>query len=280
MSNEALETELISPGSTLYYAFQRLPDPQRPPCLGLFALYHELRGLVFSQSETAYVQFGWWCEELERMLAGKSRHPVTRAISSWQHLFATQPLDWMTKLEPLVGVSQFNDEQELLEFSASVGAPLCAALHALSDMKPSGASSINEFANDVSVAYTLFDFLQNLGKYVREGIVPIPRSELDPSTVKAGDLLKMDDTPKFVTTIQLQHNRVATTLAAIHSKLPPNQVSKQYVALTITAIHTVILREIQDSHYDVVNNHIDITPFRKAWIAWSTYRKAMKNRSV
>ena len=279
MPNEPLESELISPGSTLYYAFLRLPDPQRSPCLGLFGLYHELRGLVFTQSETVYVQLGWWYEELERMLAGKSRHPLTRAISIWQHFFEDQPLKWMGRLEPMVGVSQFNDEQELLEFCVAVGAPLSAALHVLGDTKPGEASSINEFVNDVSVAYTLFDFLQNLGKYVRNGIVPIPRSELDPSTIQASELLSASNTSTLIRVTQRQYNRVADTLAGTYSKLPAGQVSKQYLALTITAIHKAILKEIQQSHYDVVNNYIDITPLRKAWIAWSTYRKAMRNRS-
>ncbi|MDJ0955658.1 MAG: squalene/phytoene synthase family protein [Arenicellales bacterium] len=280
MPNEPLESELIPPGSTLYYAFRRLPDHQRLPCLGLFGLYRELRGLVFTQSETVYVQFGWWYKELERMLAGKPRHPLTRAISTGQPLFVTQPLDWMNRLEPLLGLSQFDDEQELFEFCVTAGAPLSTAIHTLSDIEPSGVSSINEFANDVSVAYTLFDFLQNLGKYVRDGIVPIPRSELDRSTIPASDLLKAGNTSTLIHVMQHQTNRVENTLASAYLKLPTSQVSKQYVALTITAIHKAILREIHHSHYDVMNNHIDITPLRKAWIAWNTYRKARQNRSV
>ena len=280
MPNEPLESELITPGSTLYYAFQRLPDPQRLPCLGLFGLYHEFRELVLSQSDTAYVQFGWWYEELKRMLAGKSQHPITQAISTWQHLFEDQPLNWMGRLEPAIGVSQFNNEQELLEFCVAVGAPLSNAVHALSDMEPSEASSINEFANDVSVAYTLFDFLQNLGAYVREGIVPIPRSELDPSLTQANDLLSANAASKLTHVMQRQCNRVESTLAGTYSKLPASQVSNQYLALTITAIHKAILKEIRQSRYDVINNHVDITPLRKAWIAWSTYRKAIRNRSV
>ena len=279
-SGDVLETELITPGSTLYYAFRRLPDHHRLPCLGLFGLYYELRGLLFSHSETVYVQFAWWYEELERMLAGKPRHPVTQAISPWQYISEARPLDWMTKLEPLLGVSHFNDEQELLEFCVAAGAPVSAALRLLSDTETDKSLAINDFLIRMAVAYTLVDFLQNLGKYLRDGIVPIPRSELAPSCTRASELLAADNTPTFFKVMQTQYNRVENTLTAASAKLSANQIPKQYVALMIAEIHKAILREIQRSNYDVVKNYIDITPLRKAWIAWNTYRKVMRHASV
>lgn len=280
MQNEQLETALTTPGSTLYYALQRVPDSQRIPCLGLFCLYKELRGLVFSKSETVYVQLGWWYEELGRMLAGRSRHPVTQAISTWQDCSQARPLDWLTTLEPLLGVSRFNDEPELLAFCSTLSAPLRAAYHCLGAVEAGESSAVSEFITDASVAYILFDFVQNLGQYLRDGVVPIPRSELDSSCIQASDLLRSNKTPEFLNVMQLQYNRVSTALSNAPSKLSASETPKQHVALTVAAIHRTVLKEIQNSNYDVVDNCIDITPFRKAWIAWRTYREAIRDRSA
>ena len=277
MLNQQLESMLTAPGSTLYYALRRVPDSHRIPCLGLFGLYNELRELMFNKSETIYVQFGWWYEELERMLTGKSRHPVTQALSTWPHCPQAQPLDWIAKLEPLVGRFHINDEHELLEFCSTLSAPLRAVHHLLGDLEPNGdRSPIGDYINDTSVAYLLFDFLQNLGQYLRDDIAPIPQSELDDSQIQASDLLRPEMTPAFLYVMKTQYNRVSNILAQSSSKLPAREISKQHVALTITAIHKATLREIQHSNYDVVSNYIDITPFRKAWIAWHTYQKAMR----
>ena len=98
--------------------------------------------------------------------------------------------------------------------------------------------------------------------------------------MRASDLLRSEKTPAFLYIMQTQYNRVSKILAESFSKLPASEIPKQHVALTITAIHKATLKEIQRSNYDVVSNYIDITPFRKAWIAWHTYRKATQRRDV
>ena len=278
MPNEQLEAKLTAPGSTLDCAFRRLPDTHRLPCLGLFHLHDELRNLVFNRSETVYVQYGWWHEECARLLSGQPRHPATQAIMMWQQYAETDVCDWLRNLESSMGLSAFNDEAELLNLCASLTRPLFVAYSKLMlDLYNDEDRSLKDRDIDrISVAYTLFHFMQNLGQYLRQGIIPIPRSELS-DQITAGDLLARRVDSAFQNTMQVQYDRVSKLHADLCAKTSSHSVRNQPVISTIVAIHQATLREIQRSHYSVIDNHIDITPLRKTWIAWNAYRRATSN---
>lgn len=279
MSNDALETKLTVPGSTLYYALRQLPDSHRLPCLGLFCLHGELHDLVFNKSETVYIQSGWWREECARLSNGHPRHPVTQAISKWHDHPQANLLDWLKNLESLTGVSGFSDETELLDLCATLTRPLFAAYsYLLQDLDTnSNAYFEDSYINKISIAYSLFGFMQNLGQYLRSGIVPIPRSELRPGQPSAGEILRQRLNPSFQSVMEVQYNRLAELLSDLTEQSPANTGHKQAPISTIVAIQQAVLKEMRRSSYDVIDNHIDITPLRKMWISWNTQPKLKAN---
>lgn len=278
MQIDTLDTKLITPGSTLHYALRRLPDSHRIPCLGLFCLYGELHNLVFNKSETVYVQLGWWYEECVRLSNGHPRHPVTQAISKWQDHPQANMLEWLKNIELPIGVSGFDDETELLDLCSTLTRPLFAAYACLmQDLNPSSGPGFEENCIDkISIAYPLFGFIQNLGQYLRDGIVPIPRSELNPDQLTASDILRAGATRSFQSAMEVQYDRLSKVLRDL-SKPSPTPGHKQSVISTIVAIQQATLEEMRRSSFSVIDNYIDITPLRKTWIAWNTQRRVRAN---
>lgn len=270
MLNKHLQHSISPPGSTLYYALRRLPASQYTPCLGLFGLYRELQALLFAGTETSYVQFGWWYQEFERLLQGRPGHPLTRAVAKWPGCSAATPLEWLMGLEASVGVKSFDDENQLLALCSALGGPLFTAVHALTS---NSTANTTRFMHDTGVAYTLFGMIQDLGKHMRLGVVPIPQTDLHLHQLNSDDVLHARDEAAFANLMQLQYERVTGMHYNVSSTALANRGNGLVAASIITAINRAVLAEIKRNDFDVVDHHVDITPLRKAWIAHSTYRK-------
>ena len=268
MANPILQDTLCPEGSTLYYALNRLPPGKRSICVGLFGLYTEFHKLVFSTSDTVYVQYGWWYQELERLLSDTPRHPVTIAVSNWEGCDRAQPLQWIENLEPFIRTSTFEDENALLALCANLTEPLFRACNLVCGTTDPEDHTVRNAA----AAYTLFGFIQDFGRYVRDGIIPAPRSDLDSMNITSHSL-RTSGSPEIERLLQFQCDRAIGLLTP-----PPGEPSRgplltHYYVLIISAIHLATLHQIRRCHYDVVNSRIDITPLRKAWIAWKIFRK-------
>lgn len=276
--DDHLEAKLATPGTTLHCALHRLPDAHRLPCLGLFSLYGELHNLVFSQSDTVHLKLGWWYEEAARLADGRPRHPITRAISVWKDHSQADVPDWLASIEPMTGTSGFSDEAELIASCSTMTQPLFAAYSRLNQSLDTGtgADFDDNAARTISIAYPVFGFIQGLGQYLRDGIVPIPRSEL--TTVQpAADLLNQGFTPAFQRVMEVQYNRLSRLLIELSEGPLAATIRKHPVISTIVAIQTATLKEIQRGNLDVLAGRIDITPLRKTWIAWKSYRRALQD---
>ena len=69
----------------------------------------------------------------------------------------------------------------------------------------------------------------------------------------------------------------ATQARALYSEalaaLPRADRRSQRAQLAFAAIQHALLDEIEASDFQVLNQHIDLTPMRKLWIAWKTWLK-------
>lgn len=277
MIGSDLESDFAPPGSTLFYALQREQQVARLPQVGLFALHKNLHDLVFGDSDLTYVKFGWWREEVDRLLCGKPRHPVTRAIA---HCKISDPdllRNWVVNLAPFVGTTGFETKDELLRLSAALSEPLFATCAALaSETESDGTRYPADRVYNTAVAYALFGFIENLGKYLRDGVLPIPRNELPSPEQSAAEVLRSNKTASLEDTMDHQFNRAMNYLDSSLSDVSPQERASQRIGLTISAINRAALREIRRNGCDTVHKHIDITPVRKAWIAWKVNRHKPK----
>ena len=71
-------------GSSFYYSFLFLPPPQRQAITALYAFCREVDDVVDECTDTnvARIKLQWWREEIGRLFAGTSRHPVGQALAT------------------------------------------------------------------------------------------------------------------------------------------------------------------------------------------------------
>jgi phytoene synthase len=69
-------------GSSLYYATLYSPAREKRKLHAIFAFQQELLNTVFECEDAgvARLKLQWWGEEIMRLFASESRHPVTREL--------------------------------------------------------------------------------------------------------------------------------------------------------------------------------------------------------
>lgn len=271
MQTEHLRQTLSPPGSTLYYALKGLPDEQIDAYLALFALHRELRELAFSRSDTVYLRYGWWYEELQRALAGAPRHPVTQVLAGWAGFERAAPLDWLDAVQPLLGTSRFSDEDALIGFCTALGEPLFRAGALLL-----GDTQAEANAPRTGVAYTLFGLLSDAGARLRAGILPVPLSEIGDAPGDPEGWLTGEPTASMGIAIERQCDRVARALSEAIAAPRAARLAGADAPGIICAINLATLDEIRRAGLDAIHQRIEITPLRKAWLAWRAARKSVK----
>ncbi len=268
MSTQALEQQLCPTGTTLYYALGGLQPPERQVFIGLFTIHNEMKKLVFAQSDATILKLGWWRHEIDSLLSGSPGHPATIALAGWNDVAMAGLTSWIDSLQPLLGTSRFEDEQTLVEFCVTLTEPLFRAC----DARLGNDHTDQEIIRNSAVAYLLFGMIQDLGGYLRAGIVPVPVSDLDRLEIAADGLLEPEPSA-LERLVHAQCGRIAGLLDSLPDQRHAEPQNDCRHIRVINAIHMATLKQIRLSCRDVVNNRIDLTPLRKAWIAWNIMRK-------
>lgn len=72
-------------GSSFYYSFLFLDKNKRNAITALYAFCREVDDIVDGTMDeyVARSKLSWWAEEIEKMWAGTSQHPVTLALQNF-----------------------------------------------------------------------------------------------------------------------------------------------------------------------------------------------------
>lgn len=81
--HEHLRSQIVPPGSNLYYALLFASPRDRRPLCAVAAWQQEARLLAFAprDRDVALARIAWWQEEVRHLRAGSPRHPVARALA-------------------------------------------------------------------------------------------------------------------------------------------------------------------------------------------------------
>jgi phytoene synthase len=110
-------------GSPRWYAWLFTPQRARDAAALLFALESEWRSITATHIDhgVAHLKSRWWREEIQRLAAGKPRHPLTQALATAAPHAADlcDPLaDFLTSVELELAEVTLDDEAELGRFLA------------------------------------------------------------------------------------------------------------------------------------------------------------------
>jgi len=262
-------------GSSFYYSFMFLPPERRRAITALYAYCREVDDVVDECTDrgVARVKLAWWRDEMGRLRAGSPEHPVTRALMP--HL---EPMQ--LRIEHLIavidGMAMDLDQQRYLDFEAlrlychrvaGVVGIMSASIFGFSRPETLG------YAERLGLAFQLTNIIRDVGEDARNGRIYLPLADLRQHGVHEQDLLRGRSSPEFVALMRAQADRARTVYREALSMLPDEDRATQRPGLIMASIYSTLLEEIERDGFRTLTHRTSLTPIRKLWLAWRTWRR-------
>jgi len=260
-------------GSSFYYSFLFLPPPRRRAITALYAYCREVDDAVDETSDgaVAAAKLDWWQGEIDRLFAGTPQHPVTRALQP--HL-ADYGVTRERLLLVLEGMRMDLVQNRFLDFAAlarychlvaGVVGEMAAGIFGITDERTYG------YARRLGLALQLVNIIRDVGEDARRGRIYLPVDDMQRHGVKAADILAGRYTEGYPGLMAQQADRARTAFAQALAELPAADTRAQRTGLIMGAIYASLLEELARDRYQVLHQHVSLTPLRKLGIAWRTW---------
>jgi phytoene synthase len=221
-------------------------------------------------------KLGWWREEIERLYAGKPEHPVSKALSiSMQHFdlhqeYLSEIIDGMQMDLHINQYDTFNDLLLYCHRAAGVVGLLAAEIFG------SSHRDTLKFAENLGIALQLTNIIRDVREDVMRGRVYLPLEDLEKFNVQISDLHQPLTTEPLKQLLAFQVKRAEEYYQKAFQLLPGVDRFNHMSSLIMSDIYLAVLNEIKNDSYQVMEHRIKLTPLRKLWIAWKTYRREKK----
>jgi len=260
-------------GSSFYYSFLFLPPPRRRAITALYAYCREIDDAVDETTDSAVAgaKLDWWNGEIDRLFAGTPQHPVTRALEP--HL-AAYGITRERMLLVLAGMRMDLVQNRFLDFPAlarychlvaGVVGEMAAGIFGITDERTYG------YARNLGLALQLVNIIRDVGEDARRGRIYLPIDDMQRYGVKAADILACRYTDGFIALMGHQAERARGAFAQALAELPAADVRAQRTGLIMGAIYASLLDELARDGFQVLHQHVSLTPLRKLAIAWRTW---------
>ncbi len=262
-------------GSSFYYSFRFLPPPRRRAITALYAFCREVDDVVdeCADAQVARTTLQWWRREVSALYDGNPSHPVTRAL---QPALAAHGLEQPRLLDIIDGMGMDLEWNRYPDFPtlevychrvAGVVGMLSASIFGYTDPATLG------YARDLGIALQLTNIARDVGEDARRNRIYLPLDELARFGVSADDILLFRETPAVAALLAHNVARARHYHARALAQLPAADRTAQRPGLIMGAIYARLLEEVAAEAAGVLNRRVSLTPLRKLWIAWSTWRR-------
>ncbi len=261
-------------GSSFYYSFMFLPPPRRRAITALYAFCREVDDVVdeISDPDVARAKLAWWRREVALIFAGQPTHPVAIAL---QGLAAEFNLTEPHLQEVIDGMAMDLAQHRYLDFAAlelychrvaGVVGLMSAEIFGYSDPATLG------YARDLGIAFQLTNIIRDVGEDARRGRIYLPQDEMQRFGVAPSALLRSEYSAEFRHLMRFQARRAQDWYERALAQLPAQDRKAQRTGLIMAAIYRTLLDEIARDGYKVLDRRTSLTPLRKLWLAWRTWR--------
>jgi len=276
-AEEYCQEQAAGSGSSFYYSFLFLPTNQRQAITALYAFCREVDDIVDECSEVniAHTKLNWWRDEIQRVFHDQAQHPVGIALSKAVKEFNLDEKHFHSIIDGmLMDTHQFRYQtfDELTVYCYRV-----AGVVGLLAIEIFGYShqSTRQYAEDLGLAFQLTNILRDVKEDASRGRIYLPLDELKQFNVSEEDVLDNKMNKNLEQLFEFQAQRAESYYKKAYDTLPAPDRFKQRAGLIMAAIYHSLLTLIKKHHYDVFSKPIRISPLRKLWIAWRTYRKEL-----
>jgi phytoene synthase len=263
-------------GSSFYYSFLFLPQEKRRAIIALYAFCREVDDIVdeCSDSFVAKAKLDWWRSEIGKVYSGKPEHPVGLALQSVVTDYGL-PIELFSEImdgmEMDLAEARYPDFKSLQLYCyrvASAVGLLSAEIFGFEDRKTL------TYAHDLGIALQLTNIIRDVGEDARRNRIYLPMDEMASHGVTASSILNGQASEHFEQLIAFQINRARSYYSNALSSLPEKDRKSQRPGLVMAAIYSALLDEIAKDPASVLRCRTSLTPIRKIWIAWKTWRRA------
>ena len=265
-------------GSSFYYAFLFLPPRQKEAIHALYAFCREVDDAVDEVTDptAAEARLAFWRGEVDAVFEGTPQHPVGQALAEANRHFE---LDRAYFHEIIDGVEMdlhqsryatFSDLQLYCYRVASVVGLLSIEIFGYSDR------ATRRYAHNLGIAFQLTNILRDVGEDAGRGRIYLPQEDLAAYGVAEADILARKPSPEFEHLVAFEAERATEYYEHALQELPEGDRYHQLPGLIMAAIYRRTLEEVIRSEESVLTHEIRLTPLRKLWIAFRTYRAERK----
>lgn len=267
-------------GSSFYYSFMFLSSEQRAAIVAIYAFCREVDDIVDDCSDKAIAQqkLLWWSTEIDRVYHGKPQHPVgislANAIGRYklQKQWFDEVIKGMAMDLQYQGYQTFDDLKQYCHCVASAVGMLAAVIFGYKN------PTTLDYAKKLGIAFQMINIIRDVGEDARRGRIYIPEEDLKAFGIEPGEILqlKIEHPDRFKSLMAKQAMVARSYYTAALESLAPEDRAAQRSGLIMASIYFNLLDEIERSNFDVLHQKIGITPIRKLWLAWRTWRAEKK----
>ncbi len=262
-------------GSSFYYSFRFLPLRRRRAITALYAFCREVDDVVdeTTDPQVARATLQWWQREVGALYEGNPNHPVTRALAP---AVAAHGLEQARLLDIIEGMAMDLEWNRYPDFPtlevychrvAGVVGMLSASIFGYRE------PATLEYARDLGIALQLTNIARDVGEDARRNRIYLPLDELARFGVSTDDILLFRETPAVAELLAHNAARARDYHARALARLPAVDRAAQLPGLIMGAIYARLLDEVAAEGASVMSRRVSLTPLRKLWIAWRTWRR-------
>jgi len=272
------QQKAASSGSSFYYSFLFLPPLKRQAIMALYAFCREVDDIVDECQDVhvARTKLNWWRAEITRVYEHQGTHPVAIALQDVVSVFELEQslfIDIIDGMEMDIDISRYPTWDELATYcyrAAGVVGLLTVRILGFQD------EQTFVYAKHLGMAVQLINIIRDVGEDARRGRIYLPLNELDRYDINPELLLSGQANDQLAQCLALQAQRARDYYQQAMDALPNCDRAAQSVGLMMARIYLQLLHEIEKTGFDVMGQRISLTPLRKIWIAWRTYRHEKK----
>ena len=275
---EYCQKKAASSGSSFYYSFLFLPTEQRQAIIALYAFCREVDDVVdeCSDEQIARTKLEWWRKEIHQLFEGGPKHPVTKALEPAIKRYNLPVEHFIEIIDGMQMDLEYNAYPTFKELSlychrvASIVGLMSVEIFGYEDRKTL------KYAHDLGMAFQLTNILRDVREDAERGRIYIPLDELERFDVSSEDLLALKNTDNMNALFKFQAERAKEYYQRAYQNLTEADRYPQISGLIMAAIYEAILNEIEKDGFQVMKQRIRLTPIRKLWLAWKTFRSERK----
>lgn len=243
------------PGSSAYYSLRLAPAPLRDPLALLLAWRHAIRAVPEECSDpgVARLKLGWWREELERLLAGAPRHPLTQGLAPLLDRWNLPGEPFAAMIETLELELRGEKPASLADLEARVRADMGALFELMGRCHGAATEERLEPLRRLGAGCALVYLIRDLGAPGSRGPKLLPREIGIPPPESARK--------ESARGLEIMGERARDLLRRERADIPACLAAR-------AAILERLLNSLEQSGYDVLGGRMGLTPWYKLWVGW------------